>query len=160
MTTETFNNIFLEFKDRAMRKAWSIVGNRNDAEDIVQDVYEKLWRRRLLIRQAEFHGLLMTAVRNASIDLTRRRRPTTPPIDNSQSAPQSDHALLDELFRAISQLPEVQQEIVTMHDIEGMTTQEIAHITGHSPEAIRMALHRARTTLKKKLTKIMSHGVE
>ena len=72
MTSETFNTIFLGCKDRAMRFAWSITGNRQDAEDIVQDVYEKLWRRRLLIRDTGLPSLIMTSVRNAAIDRTRR----------------------------------------------------------------------------------------
>ena len=67
MTTETFNTIFLSVKDRAMRFAWSITGSRSDAEDIVQDVYERLWQRRFLLRSNGFKSLIMTSVKNASI---------------------------------------------------------------------------------------------
>ncbi|MBQ8863961.1 MAG: RNA polymerase sigma factor [Rikenellaceae bacterium] len=160
MTSETFNTIFLGCKDRAMRFAWSITGNRQDAEDIVQDVYEKLWRRRLLIRDTGLPSLIMTSVRNAAIDRTRRLKPM--PLEGSQesSAQNPDTALLDQLYRAISLLPEAQRNAVTLHDIEGMEIDEIAALTGVSTASVRMALSRGRNTLRNKLTKIINYGVE
>ena len=160
MNTETFNTIFLGCKDRAMRFAWSITGSRQDAEDVVQDVYERLWRRRLLIRSLTLRSLIMTSVRNAAIDRTRSR-PTLPLESNRPAEVQSsDTALLDELYRAISRLPEAQRTAVTMHDIEGMTINEISAETGASDASIRMALSRGRKTLRKHITKIINYGVE
>ncbi len=162
MTAETFNNIFLEHKDRAMRWAWSILGNKEDAEDVVQDVYEKLWRRRLLIRQNGFKSLIMTTVHNTSIDLKRQRPTTTTTIQENKTEntnDSSDTLLIDHIFQVISTLPEKQQIAVTLHDIEGLDTSEIALETGLSPEAIRMALSRGRTTLRDKISKIINYGI-
>ena len=160
MTTETFNTIVLSVKDRAMRFAWSITGSRSDAEDIVQDVYERLWQRRFLLRSNGFKSLIMTSVKNASIDRLRRQTPSPPELNTTVEADTGDSALLDELYRAISHLPESQRVAVTLHDIESLSIDEIATTTGNTPAAVRMALSRGRNTLRKHLTQIINYGVE
>ena len=50
MTAQELNTEFVEAKDAAYRYACSLLHNREEAEDLVQDLYEKLWRRRVLIR--------------------------------------------------------------------------------------------------------------
>ena len=84
------------------------------------------------------------------------------PLEGTQesSAQNPDTALLDQLYRAISLLPEAQRNAVTLHDIEGMEIDEIAALTGVSTASVRMALSRGRNTLRNKLTKIINYGVE
>ncbi len=74
MTAQELNTEFVGVKDAAYRYAVSLLHNRSEAEDLVQDLYEKLWRRRLLIRQKTFVQLVMVSVRNMCLDVLRRRQ--------------------------------------------------------------------------------------
>ena len=74
MTAQELNTEFVGVKDAAYRYAVSLLHNRSEAEDLVQSLYEKLWRRRLLIRQKTFVQLVMVSVRNMSMDILRGRQ--------------------------------------------------------------------------------------
>ena len=74
MTSEEFNNEFLHLKDAAFRYAVALLHNYVAAEDATQDLYEKLWRRRLLIRKNGFQALVMTSMRNLCLDRLRHNR--------------------------------------------------------------------------------------
>ena len=73
MNSERLNIEFLSIKDAAYRYAVALLHDTVEAEDMVQDLYERLWRRRLLLRQEGFRSLVMTAIRNASLDRLRER---------------------------------------------------------------------------------------
>ena len=74
MTAQELNTEFVEVKDAAYRYAASLLHNREEAEDLVQDLYEKLWRRRVLIRHKGFVPLVMTSTRNMCMDILRSRQ--------------------------------------------------------------------------------------
>ena len=73
MNSEQLNIEFLSVKDAAYRYAVALLRDRSEAEDLVQDLYERLWRRRLLLRRTGFRSLVMTSIRNASLDRLRER---------------------------------------------------------------------------------------
>ncbi|MBO7331497.1 MAG: RNA polymerase subunit sigma-70, partial [Alistipes sp.] len=64
MNSEELNIEFLKVKESAYRYAASLLRAPTEAEDVTQDLYERLWRRRLLVRRAGFRALVMTTVRN------------------------------------------------------------------------------------------------
>ncbi len=74
MTAQELNTEFVEVKDAAYRYAVSLLHNREEAEDLVQDLYEKLWRRRLLVRKRGFVQLVMVSIRNMCMDVLRGRQ--------------------------------------------------------------------------------------
>lgn len=74
MTAQELNTEFVEVKDAAYRYAVSLLHNREEAEDLVQDLYEKLWRRRLLVRKRGFVQLAMVSIRNMCMDVLRGRQ--------------------------------------------------------------------------------------
>lgn len=160
MTTETFNMLFVGLKDRAMHFAWSITGNRDDAQDAVQDLYEKLWRRRLLIRENGFNSLVMSSIKNICID--RMRKTSTEDIDAARGLSESglcEPMLNETIHREIEHLPQREREAVMMHDVEQMEFDEIAELLGISQQSVRMSLSRGRSRLREKLTKLMNYGV-
>ncbi|MBR5891853.1 MAG: hypothetical protein IKZ18_07450, partial [Bacteroidaceae bacterium] len=63
----------MNVKDAAYRYAVSLLHNPTEAEDLVQDLYEKLWRRRLLLRQSGFRSLALTSARNLALDRLREK---------------------------------------------------------------------------------------
>lgn len=162
MTSEELNITFIELKDTAYRYAVALLGNRVEAEDAVQDLYEKFWRRRLLIRQKSFRALLMTSVRNICMDRLRdreRRRSELivepPPIEPSST----DEDLSAIIHRLIEQLPDKEREVIHLRDVEEWQFEDIASTMGISENAARMALSRARQKIKGELSKIMSYGL-
>lgn len=162
MNSEELNIQFLEVKDSAYRYAVSLLHDTTEAEDVVQDLYERLWRRRLLIRRMGFRSLVMTTVRNMSLDRLRRQqlnRHTA--IDDeplTAESPEVDNPVAI-IRRIISHLPEREREIIHLHDVEGMDYEDIAEVVGTSVMAARMACSRARQKVKEEFEKIMSYGV-
>ena len=73
MNSEELNKEFLALKDTAYRYAVSLLHDPILAEDATQDLYEKLWRRRLFIRRNGFRSLMMVSIRNICLDLLRER---------------------------------------------------------------------------------------
>ena len=69
MNSEELNIEFLKHKDSAYRYAATLLHAPAEAEDVTQDLYERLWRRRLLVRRAGFRALVMTTVRNMCLDI-------------------------------------------------------------------------------------------
>lgn len=163
MTSEEINREFLLYKDSAYRYAESILHDYAAAQDAAQDLYEKLWRRRLFIQQKGFRSLMMTMMRNICIDrLRERERHRTVelqdgPMPNNE---ESDIAELAERAKAIiATLPLREREVLHLRDCQGMEFGEIVEIVGISEAAARMACSRARQKVKDELVKIINHGL-
>lgn len=161
MRSEELNREFLAIKDAAYRYAVSLLHDPTLAEDATQDLYEKLWRRRLLIRQGTFRQLVMVSIRNICLDLLRereRRRQDNPP-QNIAAEANEDSELIQMVGKIIATLPEREREVIHLHDYEGLGYDEIAEIIGSSESAARMACSRARQKVKEELIKVMNYGV-
>ena len=162
MNSEELNIQFLEVKDSAYRYAVSLLHDTTEAEDVVQDLYERLWRRRLIIRRVGFRSLVMTTVRNMSLDRLRRQRLNRHTAIEDEplatESPEVDNPVAI-IRRIISRLPEREREIIHLHDVEGMDYEDIAEVVGTSVMAARMACSRARQKVKEEFEKIMSYGV-
>ena len=76
MAHRDFNDTYLAMQDRLYRLAAGIVGDRDEAGDVVQDTYERLWHRRTrVMEQRNPEGYIMASVRNLCLDRLRSRRP-------------------------------------------------------------------------------------
>lgn len=168
MKSEDFNREFIAAKDSAYRYAITLLHDRHAAEDAVQDLYERLWRRRIFIRMAGFRSLVMTGMRNMCIDRLRARRRNAPPVEittaeNRIRSAENDTVERSEMGalvrRLIGELPPREREVIHLRDIEGMEIAEIAKVTGSNDQSVRMALSRARCRVKEGVIKIMNHGL-
>ena len=183
MTAQELNTEFVEVKDAAYRYACSLLHSREESEDLVQDLYEKLWRRRLLVRHKGFVQLVMVSVRNMCMDILRRRqaeRDKSVCADNGydfegrggdigincseeeflweDSKDREDMALLVE--KLIAGLPQREREAVHLRLVEELDYTLIAGIMGINESAVRMAFSRGKSKVKEQLIKIMDYGVE
>ena len=161
MNSEELNIEFINVKDAAYRYAASLLHDPSEAEDMVQDLYEKLWRRRLLFRRAGFRSLVMTSVRNMCLDSLRRRQHDrhTEIEECHISFEMAEGDNLTELVRhIIERLPDREREVIHLHDVEGMDYEDIAEVMGTNTAAARMACSRARQKVKEQLIKIMNYG--
>lgn len=161
MRSEELNNEFIAIKDAAYRYAVSLLHDPTLAEDATQDLYEKLWRRRLLIRPSTFRQLAMVTIRNICLDVIREqeRRRCTEPTLSIEAESNEDRELTQMVGKIISTLPEREREVIHLHDCEGLAYDEIAQIIGSTESAARMACSRARQKVREELLKVMNYGV-
>ncbi len=164
MAQRDFNDIYIELQERIYRLAAGITGSREDAEDVVQDLYERLWRRRIFITaQRNPNGYILTAARNLCLDRLRGRKPTTevsPLMASESSGREEEEKDMGSIAaRLIAELPEKQRTAMHLRDVECMEIEEIAQVMQVQETAVRMSLSRARTTVKEQLVKIMNHGI-
>lgn len=142
--------------------AYSILGNREDAEDVVQDVCARLLSKPLplsLSRNPE--AFAARAVMNACVDLIRRRKyqVDVPNVPEPVSAQENSEDM--ELVRkAMSHLPDRQRLVVYLKDIAGYPTEEIATMLSISENHVRTILSRARKSLRDLIMKIQNYGLQ
>ena len=146
---------------RYMRAAYavglSVTGRHDDAEDAAQEAFMVALARLDDCRTPDrFAGWLLTIVRNRARNLVRREvlrdtdvLPETAAARGRTPEGAAEHAELQErLGTALQRLPEVQREIVLLHDLEGWRHREIAERLGIPSGTVRSHLHVARKSLR------------
>lgn len=140
--------------------AWRMLGDREEAEDVVQESFLQLWRhaRRWKPGAARFSTWLFQVAANASRDRLRRRREhVAEAVDRLvDDTPGSSERLRQqercaEVRRAIHALPERQREALLLSHYDGMGNPEAAAVMGISIEAVESLLARARRKLRRDL---------
>ena len=159
MTHEEFKASFLPLSDGLYRIAYRYLEDEDDARDVVQDLYIKLWNSKdKLDAVANPQAYCYTLVKNLSIDRIRRNRKKVNTDDfpemESDSSPDRTMAEKETLRRTwqlIGGLPPKQREIIRLRVFEGLEYNEIAQKMGLSEINTRVQLSLARKTLKSKL---------
>ena len=171
MATE---DLVVTYGDRAGRLAMRITGNAQDAEEAVQDAFLSVIRKIETFRgDAAFGSWVYRIVANASYQRCRRRRGRgvdvsldhlLPVFDERgrHAAPVADWSMTADdparrtelrtvLSTAIDELPAHHRAVVLLHDVEGLSQQEIAATLGLTAVTVKTRVHRARLFLKKRL---------
>ncbi len=140
-----------------------IVNSATEAEDIVQEVFIKLWKNREHMNQiANVEAWCMTATRNLSIDKLRSKHKRVDGIkqgfDLHDKAPDPyRQAVTNDIIGLVKdmmeQLPEKQKNIMHLRDIEGLSYREIADGLELSLDQVKVNLFRARKTIRARLLK-------
>lgn len=145
-------------QQRVYSQALRILGNRAEAEDITQEVYEKLWKHISGIDETLAGGWLKRVCDNACFDLLRKRRPveefTDAHVEVSEGGlAQALHQsrLSAWLKKAIAALKEPYRSIVIMADIQECHQRDIAKQCALNENQVKVYLHRARKQLRAKL---------
>src|SRR5689334_10551671 len=146
--------------DRLCRYAYRYVLSQEVAEDVVQEVFTRLWERGDELALRDPLPYLYRAVRNRAVLHLRRERvrrrwqeQASSDLPNAEEA--HSHAervdLTRALDRAIADLPERCRQVFTMSREQGLTHGEIAHILGLSVKTVESHVWRAMTALRAKL---------
>jgi RNA polymerase sigma-70 factor (ECF subfamily) len=152
-----FSLLVERYQRAAYAVALSVTGRHEDAEDAAQEAFLVALDRLDECRNPErFGGWLMTIVRNRSKNLVRRESlrdmDQVPPAARSRAPTPERIAETSELRgileRALGGLPEVQRQIVLLHDLEGWKHREIAEKLGLPSGTVRSHLHFARKALR------------
>jgi RNA polymerase sigma-70 factor (ECF subfamily) len=162
MDKTEFNQLMALLRSKLYRFALSLTRRTDEAEDVVQEVGVRLWERRdelSALRSVEAYA--MSAVRNCCLDHARSpHRRTNELLEAHDTAhEQTPHKRLEQadmaafVRRLINRLPEQQQMVIRLRDVEGYELEEIAEILGMNSGAVRTSLSRARQIIRETLLK-------
>ena len=171
MTPEAFKENILPLNSKLLRFANRFMQDLDDAKDIVQEIYVKLWNmRQELDKYNSIEALAMRMTRNLCLDKIKLNK--TIPFNGIIREEASDDYYENEKIKdqiiavnrvksIINQLDEPQKTIMQLRDIEGYDYEEIAQILHMNVNTIRVSLSRARKKVKESvLNKFYSHGSE
>ena len=163
MDAQEFKQRFMPHHRLLYRVAYQLTANVQDAEDLLQDLYLKLWQKRdELPDEAMKQAYLVTMMRHLFVDQRRLKRLDTSELKEDASPP--DERSLDRQIDSrdeatkmeglISQLPERDGKIIRMHLVEERSYEEIEQDTGLSQSNIRIIVMRTRQKLKQQFIKM------
>ena len=157
MTEREYNDCVTQYADNVYRFIVKNLRHEEDARDVVQTAFEKMWRNRDEVDAAKSKSYLFTVAYHQMIDHIRKvkriqlreefsdeSRVTDKPVNNLKKI----------LEQALQQLSETQRSLVLLKDYEGYSYEEIGRITGLNASQVKVYLHRARVQLKDYLVKI------
>ena len=156
MTEKEFNNCVNLYADNVYRFILKNLRHEEDAKDVVQASFEKMWINRDKVENERSKSYLFTVAYHQMIDLIRKNKRVTLEEDfssSTKSTTQPHHQLKKILNEALYRLSETQRSLVLLKDYEGYSYEEIAKITSLSVSQVREYLHRARIQLKNYLVK-------
>lgn len=145
------------FRRRVFGLAYSLLRNRDAAEDVTQDVFIKIWRALPHFDgRASLSTWIYAITRNASLSALRARRPQSSlsdpeamdAADAVDPAPSAD-AMAERaaLQRLVDQLPPKQRQVVMLFYMEQQSHEEVATMLAMPVGTVKTLLHRARATL-------------
>jgi RNA polymerase sigma-70 factor (ECF subfamily) len=164
MRSSEFKILVMPYSDRIYRMAYRFMGNREEAEDVVQEVYLKLWGlRKELKNYNSIEALSIRIARNLCLDNLRKRKTSQEamklelnkgeaysetPVDSLERKEEKEIVL-----SLIAALPEPQRSLVHLRHIEGKEYDEIAAMVNMNVNAIRVSISRARKQMREMLEK-------
>ncbi|WP_321343789.1 sigma-70 family RNA polymerase sigma factor [uncultured Draconibacterium sp.] len=164
MVAKDFKTSVLPVSNKLLRFATRFLHDEDQARDVVQDVFLKLWQRKETLDEVEnIEAFAMRMTRNRCLDVIRANK--TVPIDEDtdrrlKAKTVDVHSKVElgesarQIKKLIGQLPELQQNVMHMRDIEQLSYDEIAEATGLKRNAIRVNLSRARKKVRDEFLKI------
>lgn len=168
MKQQTFLNIINPVKDKMYRLALRLLTSREAAEDATQEVILKLWNRREKFKDyANIEAFVMTVTKNHCLDQLKLKQNNHLRIvhqnyDSGMVSAQRILEVKDEMSwveKILKELPEQQQLIFQLRDVEQYDFEEIAEIMQMNQTAIRVALSRARKKIRESLMKKHNYGI-
>jgi len=170
MTKEQFTSVIFPLQQKLYRYALSIVYDTALAEDIVQEVFLKLWNKReglAAIQNIEAWCIRLT--RNAAYDKLKASSRKVEQLDsiaysfvaNSFPDREAENAdLIQSIKDLLQDLPEKQQEIFRLRELLGYSNAEIEEILALDRNQVKVNLFRARQKIKSKLLQLINYGLQ
>jgi RNA polymerase sigma-70 factor (ECF subfamily) len=167
MTVETFKIEVLPLKNKLYRFARRLVTNYAEAEDIVQEVFLRLWSKKDQLHEIRnLEALAVTMTKNLCLDRLKSKSNKNYELKDyhEQSTVTTPYTMMEisdsykQVNKFIDELPVQQKMIIQLRDVEGYEYEEIAEMTGMNPNAIRVNLSRARKKIKELMEKTYDYG--
>lgn len=163
-----FRVLFADHRDGLFRFLYRLTGDAADAEDLLQDTFLAVWRKR---GQFEGRGSALGYLRRTAFRLflnareTRLRRPQSTPAEIDVAGPSDVSLERDEALRflaervssALADLPDAAREVFVLFRYEGLSCPEIAELTAAPVKTVETRLRRATQLLSEKLRPYRDH---
>ncbi len=167
--TETFENVALPYLDAVFRAAIALCGQRQEADDLVQDTFLKAFERFESFRLGtNCKAWMLQILRNTWIDRLRRKKTAghaLPLEEDIVVEPSHENEIVwsnpddlienfsdEQVIRALGGLPEDQRLTLFLMDVEELSQKEVAQIMGVATGTVKSRASRARAALKARLT--------
>ena len=157
MTEKEYNECVNTYADNVYRFILKNLRHEEDARDVVQTAFEKMWRHRDEVDAAKSKSYLFTVAYRQMIDHIRKvKRVQLKEEFNEEmkTVNKPSNNLKKILNEALARLSETQRTLVLLKDYEGYSYEEIGQITNLSESQVKVYLHRARVQLKEYLVKV------
>ena len=157
MTTAEYNRCVDEHSDNVYRFILKNIKDEDEAKDVVQDSFEKLWLKLSEITSAKAKSYLFTTAYHTMIDRLRKKKRSVQFEDSHEDMHYHTRQYSDlknVLNKAINKLPEVQKAVVLLRDYEGYSYEEIGDITNLTEAQVKVYIYRARVFLKQYIGKL------
>lgn len=163
-----FLNVVMPFKDKLYRLAKRLLVSKEEAEDATQEVLLKLWTKNNAIEEYNnVEAFAMTMTKNFCLDRLKSKQAGNLKLvhsnytDNNTSLQNQLEAIdsVSWVEKIMEELPEQQKLVLQLRDVEEYDYDEIAEMLDMLPTAIRVALSRARKTVREKLQEKHSYGI-
>jgi RNA polymerase sigma factor (sigma-70 family) len=155
MSRVLYNDWVDNFADVIYRFALKNTRDSEQAKDLVQDAFEKLWIKKDQIDASKAKAYLFQIVSNALIDRARRAKLNATFREQLSS---NDSLVFNEsvdlkktLEDAVAKLPDIQRHVILLRDYEGYSYEEIGVITSLSEQQVKVYIFRARQKLRSML---------
>lgn len=151
MTEIEYNQCVRDYADNVFRFILKNLRHEDDARDVVQSAFEKMWINRESVDYARSKSFLFTVAYNQMIDHLRKARRVTLKDEFNEETRTMDRPYSNAkkvIEDALSRLNETQRSLVLLKDYEGYSYEEIGQITGLNTSQVKVYLHRARIQLK------------
>lgn len=160
MSEQTLISAFSRWRNRLLRQALRFLPSKEDAEDVLQDAFIRLWAKAEQIETEKDAASLATVViRNMAVDHYRqqKRKPQTTDVEmmdlQEETADMDERRqLVDEIMQRV--LTPLQLRIVELREYEGLGYDEVASILGMQQPAVRMQLSRARRAIREEYVRV------
>lgn len=157
MTTTEYNKCVDEHSDNVYRFILKNIKDEDDAKDIIQDAFEKLWLKAEEIAFEKAKSYLFTTAYHAMIDKIRKKKRNTNLQEDHEDVYYHNRQYNDLkkiVNEAVNKLPEIQKAVVLLRDYEGYSYEEIAEITHLNASQVKVYIYRARVFLKQYIGKL------
>jgi len=170
MTRQEYQHTVISIKDKLFRFALRYLKNPPEAEDVVQEVFIKIWNQRNELGHINsIEGWCMTLTRNMSIDKLRSSHSKTREIPEGYdmvetAATPEEQTEQSDTFHQVEMmmqaLPEKQRLTMHLRDIEGLSYKEIAEQLELPMNQVKVNLFRARKAIREKLLEAQSFRLQ
>ncbi|MBD3384278.1 sigma-70 family RNA polymerase sigma factor [candidate division KSB1 bacterium] len=164
-----FRHLVDRYKDRIYTYATYFLGDSEQAKDVTQEVFIRFWQHLETLKMHKAKPWLFRVARNLCIDHHRRLKSQQQylehnmsdsleslqhPDDGDNPTKHTEAVFMQaELRNAIKQLPEIQQSIIILKEIEGLSLKEVSQALETPINTVKVYLMRARASMRKNLQK-------
>lgn len=166
--TDAFEELITRYKKLIFNTAYRMMGNREEAEDITQEVFIKIYNSLSKYDpEFKFSTWALRITSNLCVDWLRKRKGETVPIEEVYDlkddglTPEDEYISKERQNRvqaAINKLPDKYKELIVLFHHRNLSYQEIMDITGETLTIVKNRLYRARQMLKDELSNIDKEG--